>query len=132
MKLQNGTFVRDIGLAPAPDRITVERLDLRAGRCGSEVADRAGGYRAADHRVAGGGHVGGVDDPAAAEAQRQCDLALWSAWRRAGRLRRSRRVFSDAAMPTLRWVTFTVTDDGNEFVDQMSALTAANPAEADW
>src|ERR671929_547222 len=33
--------------------------------------------------------------------------------------------FGDARMPLSRWVTFTVTDRGTEFIEQISALTGS-------
>jgi oleate hydratase len=35
--------------------------------------------------------------------------------------------FGDARIPLSRWVTFTVTDTGKEFIAQMSALTGSEP-----
>src|SRR5262249_60720493 len=35
--------------------------------------------------------------------------------------------FGEARMPLSRWVTFTVTDRGTEFIEQISALTGSEP-----
>ena len=57
-----GAFVRDIGFAPSDGRITVNRIDYERDGTATSVAVAAGRYRAGDHRIAGRGPFGGIDD----------------------------------------------------------------------
>ena len=120
----------DIGLEPAPGRITVERLECERDWSGQAGHGRAGGHRAADDRVAGGGPLGRVDDRAAAEAARQFVLGAVAA----PGLAKDRPgfddpdlFFGDAVVSDSRWITFTVTTTGDEFIDQITALTGSEP-----
>ena len=66
-----GAFVKDIGFAPTPDRITVDRLDYRTRRGCDLDRGRAGGYRAGHHRLAGRRLYDGDDGHAAEAAERR-------------------------------------------------------------
>jgi oleate hydratase len=128
VKLQTGTLVRDIGLASAPDRITVERLECeREGvvslvalgpedivllTTGSQVANLSAGSM--------------TELPP--KRRGNVSQALWQ------RLAKGRSgfgnpdvFFGDAVVADARWITFTVTTTGNEFIDQMTALTGSKP-----
>ena len=101
-------------LAPAPDRITVERLECERDGAVGLGRGRAGGHRAADHRVAGGGPLGRVDDRAAAAAAP--GSSTWALWQRLAKDRPGfgdpEVFFGDAVVPDSRWVSFTVTTTG--------------------
>ncbi len=122
------TFVSDIGFTPSPDRITVDRLDYeRDGAAtslaissedvvlvttGSQAADLAAGSMTQAPRATGGGRS-------------------WALWKRLAQGRSdfgNPDVFFDAAnAPDRRWVTFTVTTTGTEFIDRMTKLTGNQP-----
>ena len=93
VKIESGIFVRDVGFAPAPDRITVERLECE--RDGVDDAVAIGpqdivllttGSQAADMSV------GSMTEPPQPKPRR----ATWALWQRlaeSARLRRSGCVF---------------------------------------
>ena len=126
VNLRTGTFVRDIGFAPLPGRITVDRLDYE--RDGAATSVRVGtedlvlvtfGSQAADLSVG-----------SMTEAPRpRRDGRSWELWKRLAQGRTDFGnpdvFFGEAHVPDSRWVTFTVTTTGTEFLDQMSALTAS-------
>jgi oleate hydratase len=121
-------FVSDIGFAPVTDRITVDRLDYeRDGAStsvalgsedivllttGSQAADLAAGSMNEAPKASGGGRS-------------------WALWKRLAQGRQdfgNPAVFFDAAKaPDRRWVTFTVTTTGTEFIDAMTKLTGNQP-----
>ena len=123
-----GAFVKDIAFAPSPGRITVARLDIdREGvatsvavgpedivlvTTGSQAADLSAGSMTEPPRPQDGGR----------------SVALWR------RLAEGRTdfgkpdvYFDPAKAADTRWVTFTVTTTGAEFLDQMTALTDSEP-----
>ena len=55
----------------------------------------------------------------------------WALWTRLAQGRpkfgKPDAFFGEARMPLSRWVTFTVTDRGTEFIEQISALTGSEP-----
>lgn len=123
-----GAFVSDIGLASSPGRITVNRLDYQQHGAavsldiapedivlvttGSQVADLAAGSMTSPSRSPGGGRS-------------------WALWKRLAEERKEfgrPEVFFDAAeAPDRRWVTFTVTTKGTEFLDLITKLTGCEP-----
>jgi len=128
VKLQTGTFVRDIGLAPAANRITVERLDCEWDGVVSPVAVKpedivllTTGSQAAALSA------GSMTEP----PPKRRGSSSWALWQR---LTESRPgfgdpdvFFGDEVVSDSRWVTFTVTTTGDEFIDQMTALTGSEP-----
>jgi oleate hydratase len=119
-------FVKDIGFAPAPGRITVNRLDYERGGTVTSVAVAptdvvlvTTGSQAADLCVG-----------SMTEAPRPRPSGrIWALWKRLAQGRTdfgNPDVFFGAArIPDSLWVTFTVTDKGTEFVDQIAALTGS-------
>jgi oleate hydratase len=121
-----GAFVQDIDFVPSPGRITVARLDYTRGgsltsvpvapddlvlvTTGSQAADRSTGSM--------------TDAPGPRASGRS-----WALWARlaAGRPQFGNpdAFFGEARIPLSRWVTFTVTEKGKEFIDQMFALTGS-------
>jgi oleate hydratase len=124
-----GALVREIGLAPVPGRITAERLEIETdggvnsvavapedivlATLGSQVADMSAGT---------------MTQPPPPPAQPGRAWALWQ------RLAEGRTDFGNPACffgaeqtPSARWVTFTVTTTGTEFVDALSRLTDSEP-----
>jgi oleate hydratase len=128
VNLMTRAFVRDIGLAPTPGRISVNRLDYeRDGAAtsvavgpedlvllttGSEAAELSVGSMTEPPRPRGGGRS-------------------WAVWKRLAEARTdfgNPDVFFGAArIPDSRWVTFTLTMRGTEFIDRISALTSSEP-----
>jgi len=123
-----GAFVSDIGLASSPGRMTVNRLDYQRDgvatsvavasddivlvTTGSQAADLAAGSMAAAPHATGSGRS-------------------WALWKRLAQGRKEfghPEVFFDAAeAPERRWVTFTVTTTGTEFIDLVTKLTGNEP-----
>jgi oleate hydratase len=123
-----GTFVRDIGLVPSPDRITVNQLDYE--RNGAVISVAVGpedivlvtlGSQADDLSV---GTM--TDAPRPLSSGRS-----WALWKSLAQKRAAfgnpDMFFGAASVADSRWVTFTVTTTGTEFIDQMSALTGSEP-----
>ncbi len=120
------TFVQDIGFAPSPGRITVNRLDYERGGAvtsvavapddlvlvttGSQAADLCPGSMTAAPRPRPTGRS-------------------WALWRRLAQGRTDFGnpdvFFGPSRIPDSLRVTFTVTDTGAEFVNQMAALTGS-------
>jgi oleate hydratase len=119
-----GAFVKDIGFAPMPRRITVNRLDYERSGAATSVAVAPEdivlvitGSQAADLSPG---------SMAAAPIPRPTGRS-WALWQRLAQGRTdfgNPDVFfgADKIRDSL-WVTFTVTDTGTEFVNQMVALT---------
>ncbi len=121
-----GAFVKDIGFAPAARRITVDRLDYVRGGIATSVAVApedivlvTTGSQAADMSA---GSMTAAPHP-------QPTGRSWALWQR---LARGRTDFGNPDVffgaPRIAdslWVTFTVTDTGSEFVNQMAALTGS-------
>lgn len=129
VNLLTGAFVSDLGLAPTPDRITVERLDVERDGVATSVAISpedivlvTTGSQAADMSV--GSMTEAPGKPQAAGRS----VALWR------RLAQGRADFGDpdvyfdpARAALSRWVTFTITTTGTELVDRLGALTGSAP-----
>ncbi len=121
-----GAFVKDIGFAPTPDRITVDRLDIERDGVATSIAVApedivlvTTGSQAADYTT------GTMDTPPRQPSGGK-SVALWR------RLARGRTDFGNpdvyfdpAKAADTRWVTFTVTTTGTEFLDALSALTGS-------
>ena len=121
-----GAFVRDIGFAPSPGRITVNRLDYERAGVATSVAVApedivlvTTGSQAADLSA---GSMTQAPTPRSSER-------AWALWKRLAQGRTdfgNPDVFFGAPrIPDSLWVTFTVTDTGSEFVNQMAALTGS-------
>jgi len=121
-----GTFVRDIGLAPSPNSITVNRLDYERDGAAASVAVQpedlvlvTTGSQAADLSA---GSMTRAPSPRPSGRS-------WALWERLAQGRTdfgNPEVFFGAArIPDSLWVTFTVTDTGTEFVNQIAALTGS-------
>jgi oleate hydratase len=121
-------FVQDIGFAPSPDRITVNRLDYEQDGAATSVAIAPEdivlvtlGSQAENISA------GSMTEPPPPRHNGRSS-ALWK------RLAQGRTGFGNPdvffgpdQVPTSRWVTFTVTTTGTEFIKQLSALTGSEP-----
>jgi len=128
VKLLTGAFVQDIGFAPTPGLTTVDRLDYERGgsvtsvtvapedlvlvTTGSQVADLS---------------VGSMTEPPRPWPSGR-SWALWARLaKRSPKFGQPDAFFGEARMPLSRWVTFTVTERGTEFIEQIAALTGSEP-----
>jgi oleate hydratase len=121
-----GAFVRDIGFAPLPSAITVDRLDYERGGATTSVAVAPDdlvlvitGSQAADLCA---GSMTAAPDPRPSGRS-------WALWERLAQGRtdfgKPGAFFGAPRIPESLWVTFTVTDMGGEFINQMAALTGS-------
>ena len=128
VNIVTGAFVQNLGFASSPGRITVDRLeyerdgaphsvevapdDIVLVTTGSQVADFATGTMTAAPQPRSRGRS-------------------WELWKRLAQGRTEfgkPEVFFDAAKAAdRRWVGFTVTTTGTEFVDLMTKLTSSEP-----
>jgi oleate hydratase len=120
--------VQDIAFAPLPDRITVDRLDYARGDSVTSVAV------APDDLVlvTTGSQAADLSAGSMTEAPRpRSSGRSWALWTRLAKGRpefgKPDAYFGEAQIALSRWVTFTVTDTGTEFIDQMTALTGSEP-----
>jgi oleate hydratase len=128
VKLQTGTYVRDIVLAPAPDHISVERLEYERDGTVSAIAIATEDIVL----LTTGSQAAGLSAGSMTESPpKRRGGASWALWRRLAETRpgfgNPDVFFGDAVIPDARWITFTVTTTGDEFIDQMTALTGSEP-----
>ena len=124
-----GAFVRDIGLAPAPGRITVDRLDYERNGAVTSVAV------APDDLVlvTTGAQAAEMSVGSMSEAPRPRPSGrggrTWALWQRLAQGRTDFGnpdvFFGEDRIPDSRWITFTVTDKGTDFINQVAALTGS-------
>jgi oleate hydratase len=124
-----GALVKDIGFASEPGRITVNKLEFEKNGAPGSVAVTPGdivlvttGSQAADRSS------GTMNTAPGAPANPGQSWALWR------RLAQGRKDFGDPdkyfGAPRIadsRWVTFTVTTTGSEFVERITKLVGAEP-----
>jgi oleate hydratase len=122
------TFVSNLGFAPSPDRITVDRLDYQQDGASTSVAVEpedivlvTTGSQAADLAV------GSMTEAPKATG----DGKSWALWKRLASERTNFGnpdvFFGSAKAADRRWVAFTVTTTGTEFIDRMTKLTGNQP-----
>ena len=125
-----GAFVQDIGFAESPGRMTAIRLDCQFGdssessvtiapedivlvTTGSQAADRSAGT---------------MDKPPGPPAHPGRSWALWEELAKKHKgFGNPGAFFGDDRIADSRWVTFTVTTTGREFLDEMTTLTRSDP-----
>jgi oleate hydratase len=126
VNLRTGTYVRDVGIAPSPDHITVNRLDLEQNGATTSITVApedivllTSGSQAADMSV---GSMSQAPIPRRAGRS-------WALWERLARERpelgNPAAFFAEEHVSDSHWVTFTVTTKGTEFLDRMAALTGS-------
>jgi oleate hydratase len=123
-----GAFVRDIGFAPLPGRMTVNRLDYEMRSAATSVAVAPEDVVL----VTTGSQAADLSTGSMSEAPKPLDTGRsWALWRRLAEGRKDfgnpDAFFGAPRIADSRWVTFTVTTMGTEFVDQMTALTGSEP-----
>ena len=122
-----GAFVGDVGFAPSDGRLTVNRLDYE--RDGAAISVAVGPEDLV--LVTTGSQVADISVGSMTEAPPpQRSGRSWALWKRLAQGRTEFGnpdvFFGQARVPDSRWVTFTVTTTGTEFLDQMSALTGSD------
>ncbi len=123
-----GAFVQDINSAPTPGRVTINRLDYTRGSSVTSVAIAPEDLVL----VTTGSQAADLSAGSMIEAPRPRPTGRsWALWTRLAEGRpefgKPDTFFGEARIPLSRWVTFTVTDRGTEFTDQMSVLTGSEP-----
>jgi oleate hydratase len=123
-----GAFVRDIGFAPSPGRITAGRLDYERDGAATSVAVAPEDVVL----VTLGSQVADLSVGSMTEApQPRRSGRPWALWERLAQGRTDFGnpdvFFGTAQVPDAHWVTFTVTTTGTEFFDQMTVLTGSVP-----
>jgi len=121
-----GAFVRDIGLARSPGRITVDRLDYERGGVATSVAVAPEDLVL----VTTGSQAADISPGSMTEVPRPRPSGRsWALWERLAQGRTDfgnpGAFFGTARIPDSLWVTFTVTDTGSEFINQIAALTGS-------
>ncbi|MFZ2068240.1 MAG: oleate hydratase [Xanthobacteraceae bacterium] len=121
-----GAFVQDVGFAPSPGRITVNRLDYERGGAATSLAV------APDDLVLVTTGSQAADRCAGSMTEVPCPRPTgrsWALWQRLAQRRMDfgnpEVFFGPPRIPDSLWVTFTVTDTGTAFVNQMAALTGS-------
>lgn len=122
-----GAFVRDIGFDPAPDRITVNRIDFEQdGATQSAVIGSEDIVLATLGSQVENMSVGSMKEPPIPQSAGRSS-ALWR------RLAEKRPGFGNPELyfgpqkPSSRWVSFTVTTTETSFIDQLSKMTLSKP-----
>ena len=124
--LQNNVFVRDIGFADEPARITVNRLDFERGGTVTSAAIAPEdivlltfGSQATDLSI------GSMDTPPRPRGNGRS----WDLWRTLAQGRpefgNPDAFFGAAHVHDSRWVSFTITTQGRAFIDAMEKLTGS-------
>ena len=126
VNLQTGVFVQDVGFAASPGRITVNRLDYERNGAANSVAVASDdlvlltfGSQAADMSV------GSMSQA----PQQQRAGRSWALWKRLAQGRpefgNPDAFFGPGRVRDSRWVTFTISSTGTDFLERMSALTGS-------
>ncbi len=123
-----GAYVKDISFAPSPGRITVNRLDYERGGAATSVAvapdDLVLLTTGSQAACASAGTMTQAPSPKSSER-------TWALWKRLAQGRTDFGnpdvFFGPSRITDSRWVIFTVTDTGSEFVNAMTALTNSKP-----
>ncbi|MGH7120989.1 MAG: oleate hydratase [Acetobacteraceae bacterium] len=128
VNLLTSALVHDIGFAPSPDRITVNRLDYEQDGAATPVAVAPDDIVLVTLGSQAENISAGSMTEAPSPRHDGRSSALWK------RLAQGHRGFGNpdvffgpVQVPTSRWVTFTVTTTGTEFIEQLSVLTGSQP-----
>ncbi|MGH7069675.1 MAG: oleate hydratase [Acetobacteraceae bacterium] len=123
-----GAFVRDLGFAPSSERITVNRIEYERAGAASSVE------LGADDIVLAtlGSQIENISAGSMTERPpRQGNGRSSALWKRLAEGRTGfgnpDLFFGTPQVPSSRWVSFTVTSTGTEFLDRVSELTGSAP-----
>ena len=123
-----GAFVQDIGFAPSPGRMTVNRLDYEQKGAAASAAVAPEDIVL----VTTGSQATDLSAGTMTEAPKPQDTGRsWALWTRLAKEHKGfgnpDTFFGADRTADSRWVTFTVTTTGKEFIDQMTRLTRSDP-----
>ena len=123
-----GAFVQNLGFAPLPGRITVDRLDVEREGIATSIAVAPEDIVL----VTTGSQATDLSAGSMTEAPKPQDEGRsWALWRRLAQGRKDfgnpEAFFGLARVADSRWVMFTVTTTGKEFIDEMVKLTVSEP-----
>ena len=124
-----GAFVQDIGFAGSPGRLSANRLTYEQAGAAASVAVApedivlvTTGSQAAD--ISSGSMTTAPPPPPNPGRS-------WALWARLAKAHKGfgnpDAFFGSDRIADARWVTFTVTTTGNEFLDEMTTLTRSDP-----
>jgi oleate hydratase len=122
-----GAFVQDVGFSKSPGHLTANRLDVRRNGIVTPVAVApedivlvTTGSQAANRST------GTMGTPPLAPANPGQSWALWKRLAEAHKgFGNPDAFFGESRIPLSKWVTFTVTTKGTEFLDEMTTLTGS-------
>jgi oleate hydratase len=120
-----GAVVKDVGFAESSGRLTADRLDIQLGSGPTTIAVASDdivlvttGSQAADMSP------GKMDEPPGPPPHPGQSWALWKKLaEKDKRFGNPDAFFGDPRIPDSRWVTFTVTTTGKEYLDEITNLT---------
>ena len=121
-------FVQDIGFERSHGRITVNRLDYERDGAAISIAVEPNDLALVTlgSQAAGRSEGSMTEVPPPRRSGRS-----WALWKRLSQGRTDSGnpdvFFGTPQVPSSRWVSFTVTTTGTEFLDQLSALTGSEP-----
>jgi oleate hydratase len=123
-----GALVQDIGFAPSPGRMTVNRLDYEREGAAISVAVAPEDIVL----VTTGSQAADLSAGSMTDAPKPLDTGRsWALWKRLANERKGfgnpDAFFGADRIADSRWVTFTVTTTGKEFIKQMTKLTRSDP-----
>jgi oleate hydratase len=123
-----GAFVQDVGFAPSPGRMTINRLDYEREGAAISVAVAPEDIVL----VTTGSQAADLSAGSMTDAPKPLDTGRsWALWKRLANERKGfgnpDAFFGADRKADSRWVTFTVTTTGKEFIKQMTKLTRSDP-----
>jgi oleate hydratase len=123
-----GAFVKDIGFESSPGRMTVNRLDYERGGAAASVTVAPDDIVL----VTTGSQAADLSPGSMTEAPKPVDAGRsWALWKRLAKEHKGfgnpDAFFGAPRIADSRWVTFTVTTTGMEFIDQVTTLTRSDP-----
>ena len=121
-------FVQDIGFAPSPGRMTINQLDYEREGAAISVAVAPEDIVL----VTTGSQAADLSAGSMTDAPKPLDTGRsWALWKRLANERKGfgnpDAFFGAERIANSRWVTFTVTTTGKEFIKQMTKLTRSDP-----
>jgi oleate hydratase len=123
-----GAYVRDLGFESSQGRMTVNRLDYEQKGAAASAAVAPEDIVL----VTTGSQATDLSAGTMTEAPKPQDAGRsWALWKRLAEGRKEfgnpNAFFGAGRVADSRWVTFTVTTTGAEFIDQMTRLTRCDP-----
>jgi oleate hydratase len=128
VKFLTGAFVNDIGFESSPGRMTVNRLEYERGGAAASVTVAPEDIVL----VTTGSQAADLSAGSMTEAPKPVGTGRsWALWKHLAQEHKGfgnpDAFFGAPRIADSRWVTFTVTTTGTEFIDQMTTLTRSDP-----